>query len=224
MTGERKIWLAAFGVSLFFHVCFFVCAGHFTYEKTERPIVVRLIEHTQTATSLPHSQNNNIPEPSHTAHKTASKRNLLKKTAPTQTTPEKSSENIENESLQSVATDNSDETTQGTGKGESGDGNSKGTADVGSGKQQGAIVDVTALVITKKVTPMYPAFSRKRREEGTVQLLITILKNSVSECKIEKSSGYGRLDEAARAAVMQWKFAEVSQAKVRVPVSFRIKD
>ncbi len=55
--------------------------------------------------------------------------------------------------------------------------------------------------------PEYPSASRRAEEEGTVQLKFLIgVDGLVVRSEIEKSSGYGRLDEAARAAMAKCQF------------------
>lgn len=55
--------------------------------------------------------------------------------------------------------------------------------------------------------PLYPLLSRKRKEQGTVWLLILVSKDGiVSELKLKSSSGFARLDDAAMRAVKLWRF------------------
>lgn len=55
--------------------------------------------------------------------------------------------------------------------------------------------------------PPYPRISRRLKEEGTVLLDIYILANGqVGEMRIKQSSGFTRLDQAARAAVAKWRY------------------
>lgn len=55
--------------------------------------------------------------------------------------------------------------------------------------------------------PVYPMLSRKRKEQGTVWLLLLVSKNGlVTELKLKKTSGFDRLDQAALQAVKKWKF------------------
>lgn len=55
--------------------------------------------------------------------------------------------------------------------------------------------------------PEYPSASRRNEEAGTVQLRFLIgVDGKVVESKIESSSGYPRLDEAARHALGQCQF------------------
>lgn len=56
-------------------------------------------------------------------------------------------------------------------------------------------------------SPPYPRISRRLKEQGTVLLEIYILADGqVGEMRIKQSSGYRRLDQAARAAVAKWRY------------------
>lgn len=55
--------------------------------------------------------------------------------------------------------------------------------------------------------PLYPQLSRKKKEQGTVLLLILVKADgTVGEIQLKTSSGYARLDQAARQAVKRWRF------------------
>lgn len=55
--------------------------------------------------------------------------------------------------------------------------------------------------------PVYPAVSRRLKEEGTVVLEVFIQADgSVGDVRVKRSSGYPRLDEAALAAVRRWQY------------------
>jgi len=55
--------------------------------------------------------------------------------------------------------------------------------------------------------PAYPLYSRRARETGTVMLRVLISEDGLpTHIEIEKSSGYGRLDEAAMAAMKGARF------------------
>lgn len=55
--------------------------------------------------------------------------------------------------------------------------------------------------------PVYPAVSRRLKEEGTVVLEVFIQSDgTVGDLRVKRSSGFSRLDEAALAAVRRWKY------------------
>lgn len=80
--------------------------------------------------------------------------------------------------------------------------------------------------------PKYPPTSRRLGEEGTVILLLYILENGrVGEARVDKSSGFERLDEAAASeARSNWRFKPGMQgdkpvaAWTRIAVTFRLTD
>jgi protein TonB len=54
--------------------------------------------------------------------------------------------------------------------------------------------------------PVYPPQSKHLREQGEVRLRVDLdEQGTVSDAGILKSSGFARLDEAARAAVFGWR-------------------
>lgn len=55
--------------------------------------------------------------------------------------------------------------------------------------------------------PVYPATSRRLREQGRVLFDVHILPDgSVGEIRLKRSSGFARLDEAALEAVRRWRY------------------
>ena len=75
----------------------------------------------------------------------------------------------------------------------------------------------------------YPHDSLKAREQGTVMLLVLVgLDGKVEDIKIDKSSGYARLDRAALNAVKTWSFnparhgGVTQRAWAKVPISFSL--
>jgi protein TonB len=79
--------------------------------------------------------------------------------------------------------------------------------------------------VSRRVKPDYPIAARRRREEGTVTLLITLDGGSVSRVEVERSSGSSMLDEAAAAAVRRWRFETArgsGRLRARVPVTFKL--
>lgn len=78
--------------------------------------------------------------------------------------------------------------------------------------------------------PTYPPLSRKLGEFGQVTLRVFVSADGQADkVEIRESSGYERLDRAARDAVSRWRFVPARQgdkevaAWVLVPVSFSIR-
>lgn len=78
--------------------------------------------------------------------------------------------------------------------------------------------------------PRYPPMSRRLREEGTVLLRVTVSETGMPlAVKISRSSGYSRLDDAARQTVKGWRFEPARQgatairASVLVPIIFQLR-
>lgn len=77
--------------------------------------------------------------------------------------------------------------------------------------------------------PVYPAMSRRQGEEGKVVLRVRVSAQGASlAVEIKQSSGFTRLDEAARAAVERWRFvparqgSEAVESTVLVPLHFSL--
>ena len=77
--------------------------------------------------------------------------------------------------------------------------------------------------------PEYPAMSRRREEKGTVTLRFLVsVQGRVIQSEVENSSGYSRLDEAARAALSQCQFrpattdGKAEQAWARMNYTWRL--
>jgi protein TonB len=78
--------------------------------------------------------------------------------------------------------------------------------------------------------PANPAMARRLREEGRVLLLVRVSPQGHAESvQVRQSSGFERLDEAALAAVRQWRFVparrgeEAIAAAVLVPLVFNLQ-
>ena len=92
-------------------------------------------------------------------------------------------------------------------------------------------VESASLAVTKRIDPAYPPASRRAGEAGQVQLRVLVDESGrPREVKILRSSGFGRLDEAAVAAIKRWLFAPARQgsgpvsAWTQVNVTFRLQD
>lgn len=77
--------------------------------------------------------------------------------------------------------------------------------------------------------PVYPVFSRRMNEEGKVQLRVRVsAEGTALEVEIRQSSGFPRLDAAAREAVSKWRFVpakrgdEAIESWVGVPIVFKL--
>jgi protein TonB len=69
--------------------------------------------------------------------------------------------------------------------------------------------------------PVYPAMSRRLREQGTVFLELLILPDgTVSEISVRTSSGFARLDASALAAVKKWRYVPAKRGGVPIPFRY----
>ncbi|HEY3487041.1 MAG TPA: energy transducer TonB [Gammaproteobacteria bacterium] len=78
--------------------------------------------------------------------------------------------------------------------------------------------------------PAYPALSQRLGEQGQVTLRVYVMPDGTAgEVQIHVSSGYPRLDRAAREAVERWKFMPASKndhpvgAWVLIPIPYILK-
>ena len=78
--------------------------------------------------------------------------------------------------------------------------------------------------------PSYPMPSRRAGEEGRVVLRVLVSPGGrADDVEIRSSSGYSRLDEAARDTVRRWRFVPAKRgdqpvpAWVLIPISFRLE-
>lgn len=78
--------------------------------------------------------------------------------------------------------------------------------------------------------PAYPYVSRRVGEQGRVILRVRVsAAGRADEVQVRTSSGFARLDEAARGTVLRWKFvparrgADPVAAWVLIPISFRLE-
>ena len=78
--------------------------------------------------------------------------------------------------------------------------------------------------------PVYPAASRRFREEGRVVLRVRVsAQGAPLSVEVRQSSGFSRLDDAARDAVSLWRFvparhgSEAVDSWVSVPIVFSLQ-
>lgn len=84
--------------------------------------------------------------------------------------------------------------------------------------------------VRQQPKPPYPELSRERQEEGVVRLRLQLdALGRLQSVKLLQSSGFVRLDRAAREAVTDWQFSPGVQngqpvpATLDVPVYFRLE-
>jgi len=71
--------------------------------------------------------------------------------------------------------------------------------------------DLSSQMVSGK-PPRYPIESRRKREQGTVVLTLMLgLDGAVETIAIARSSGFSRLDDAARDAVRRWRWRPMIQ-------------
>lgn len=90
------------------------------------------------------------------------------------------------------------------------------SAPAASGPDRVADLDAKAVTV---IAPRYPVESRRRREEGTVVLAVSVtIDGSVGDIRVAKSSGFERLDKAALDAVRHWRWSPTTRDRVPVEV------
>jgi protein TonB len=79
--------------------------------------------------------------------------------------------------------------------------------------------------------PIYPESARRRQQQGRVIVRVAVsAEGAPVNASVAQSSGYSALDDAAVAAVRQWRFVPASQggkpvtATAEVPVAFRLQE
>lgn len=79
--------------------------------------------------------------------------------------------------------------------------------------------------------PVYPPAAIRLNQTGTVMLSVQVLENGrVGDVRVEQSSGYARLDEAAVREARRWKFVPGTHDGVpmtmwkQIPITFRLQN
>lgn len=90
-------------------------------------------------------------------------------------------------------------------------------------------VDVRA-AYANNPQPAYPSTSRRLNEQGVSRLRVLVGPDGrVQQIMLDRSSGFSRLDQAAMAAVRDWKFAPARRGDgafatwVIVPINFKLE-
>ena len=76
--------------------------------------------------------------------------------------------------------------------------------------------------VLKHVEPLYPYEERARKHMGAglFRMEVDLATGAVRRVAVVKSTGYNRLDEAAKGALVGWKFTPNSWREVNLPVNF----
>ncbi|HEZ3948498.1 TPA: energy transducer TonB, partial [Neisseria meningitidis] len=110
----------------------------------------------------------------------------------------------------------------GTGRGEGsgkGSGGVKGEHGEGAGSSKGNPLRANGSI----PRPAYPTLSMENDEQGTVVLSVLVSPGGhVESVKIVKSSGFSRLDNAARKAAQNGHFQANAWTEFKVPVKFEL--
>lgn len=234
--SERRIWMLAIAASLALHGLLLLCAPAVTARQPEPPIMkVSLVAASPRAVvksvvpapaTAPSAKRQPAPAVVRRAAPATAKKSAVRPVQQPKAESKTASASLSPKSAQPGEAASAQAAGSGPGGGESaGGGSGSGSGSAGGGMAGGAgeTVDVGTLVVTKKVLPDYPSFSRKRREEGTVKIIITIENGGVTKAEVEASSGYERLDASALRAVRQWRFDSPGTVRARVPFAFRLQ-
>lgn len=224
MNSKRRAWVIAIAVSLALHCAFTMTVPSFSRSAKEEPVMMVSLTFRKTPKTTPTSpvatqptqQQKDIP---HTPKQAEQVKEPAKK--PAQATSQTKTE-ISATPANEIPQQGKEESATGTLT-QGGTHSGESTESQANGESSGGVVDIGTLVVTKKISPDYPSFSRKRKEEGTVKIIITIENGIVSSAEIEQSSGYERLDASALRAVKQWRFDHSSKVRARVPFAFKLR-
>lgn len=86
-----------------------------------------------------------------------------------------------------------------------------------------AAVEAPKAELISPIMPKYPRASRKRGEEGVVQVEVEVNEEGqVENASVSTSSGFSSLDEAALEAVKSARFTKV-KAKIFLSIDFRLR-
>jgi protein TonB len=105
----------------------------------------------------------------------------------------------------------------------------RATTPVAANEDRGAPKLISTVEYLREPVPRYPPQSRKLREQGLVMLRVMIDERGVAcSIEVETSSGYARLDHAAREAVSRAAFRPYVEdgaprrAMVLIPIEFSL--
>jgi len=232
LSNEGRVWVFAIAVSAVIHGACFALMPAVRLTAPEPVMDVRLVMAERKPRVSLHvkdsaSQSSPVRPEAASERVKPQKKDNVKKNLPEPVAALKTSHAASDSSLNKHADAPGDGSLTSPADAGAGNGAAQGYEETqshqGDGPGGGALVEAESLRITKRVVPEYPVFSRKRREEGTVSVVMTIVRGSVEKAEIERSSGYERLDASALRAARQWRFDTGDVAVLRARVSFSFK-
>lgn len=224
-TGKRKTWAFSTAASLLLHLPLFLLIS---FAPPPEPVTTPVLK--LSARSFPAEQKPGMLPAAQT--QPAAPRKQKTETAKASSQPKApsgaKSENTIKQKEESAAEGSQKEAPGGVPAGITPDGGTKETGDRDLSKRLTAApavpVDAYSLQIIKKIIPDYPAFSRKRNEQGTVKIIVIIKDSAVTKAEIDESSGYKRLDNSALRAAKQWRFNHEGETKAIIPFIFNLNN
>jgi protein TonB len=224
-------WRKAVIVSFFCHIFFFAGAGYLSAQLLATPlpleqyVELELMNEAQEEAVRDSVITNMQASPTPLSPSNPS----LAKTEQSTSTPTPS---VSTSALSIVTTDasplgNTSGSEAATGSSEATTPSSSGSSSGSKGKSGGIIPPS----ILSKADPSYPQSARQGGLEGTVVLKVQILENGrAGNVSISRSSGHDILDDAAVAALREWRFApakdrdsgQAISCYTTLPISFRL--
>ena len=220
---ERFFWVIAVSLSIVAHIALALLISGFAVNADVRPIMnVRLVMRAEKSNTNAALLKQNEP---------AEKKKIQSKEVLSSKKPQEHPKPVKNKVSTSEKTVLPEAQTQGDPnpkEAENSD-NRNVPSELGNDlsekvipSQLEKIVELNTIEVLRKILPNYSAFSRKRKEEGTVNIIARITDGRVVSTEVESSSGYPRLDESALRAVSQWMFKNRGTIRVRVPINFKL--
>jgi len=224
-------WRRAFIVSFFCHIFFFAGAGYLSAQLLTTPLPPEQYVELELMNESQETARDSIITTMQASPTPLSPSNpSLSKTEQPASTPTPS---VSTSALSMVTTDaspfgNTNGSEAVAGSSEAVTPSSSGSSSSGTKVKSGGIIPPSIL---SKSDPSYPQSARQGGLEGTVVLKVQILENGrAGNISISRSSGHEILDDAAIAALREWRFApakdrdsgQAISCYTTLPISFRL--
>lgn len=224
-------WRRAVIVSFFCHIFFFAGAGYLSAQLLTTPLPEQYVELELMNESQEETVRDSVITNMQASPTPLSPSNpSLAKTEQPASPPTPS---VSTSSMSMVTTDasplgNTSGSEEATGSSEATTPSSSSVPNSGSKGKSGGIIPPSIL---SKADPSYPQSARQAGLEGTVVLKVQILETGrAGNISISRSSGHEILDDAAIAALREWRFAPAKDRDsgqaiacyTTLPVSFRL--